>query len=71
MKLFRKKGIDCDAFVKALKKDILATWKAVKEDKLMNDRNPLGYKEGYIDGLAYCIGAINQYSEEFKEGTNG
>lgn len=71
MKLFRNKEMDCDAFVKALKKDIHSMWHEVAKNPLVKaDKSPK-YKEGFIDGLAYCIGAINHYCEEFKEETNG
>ena len=67
MKPFKKKCIDREKFVKALKKDIHSTWHETEKNPLVNADKSKEYKEGFIDGLAYCMGAINYYCEVFKE----
>ena len=68
MKLFKKKHhINRDEFVKALKKDIHSTWHETEKNPLVKADKSKEYKEGFIDGLAYCMGAINHYCEELKE----
>lgn len=70
MKLFKRGGVSLDAFVKALKKDIHSTWHEVEKNPLVKAGKSKDYKEGFIDGLAYCMGAVDHYSKEFEEGTN-
>lgn len=67
MKLFKKEQINYDKSVKALKKDIHSTWNEVEKNPLVKADKSKEYKEGFIDGLAYCMGAINHYFEKFKE----
>ena len=67
MKFFKKKQIDRDEFIKVLKKDIRSTWHEVEKNPFVKADKSKDYKEGFIDGLAYCMGAIGHYSEEFKE----
>ena len=67
IKLFRNERINRDEFVKVLKKDVHSTWHEVKNNRFVKADKQKEYKEGFIDGLAYCLGAINHYCEEFKE----
>ena len=67
MKLFKKHRTDLNGFVRAVKKDIHSTWNEVEKNSLVKADKSKEYKEGFIDGLAYCMGAINHYCEELKE----